>query len=374
MQRPYPGRSPARSIRFRIHLARSRFRDNTTTFAPGLRTQSGDQDHHRQRRPRGAVDRDFPGGFRLFRNRRRCRRGHPDPVWSALNWLRPPVARSWQSRADTEAISDEIVRLNPSIVYIVGDSLPLLPGGTEARSLSIEEALAETSLLLGGARCSRPAVPPAWPGRRRGSNGSAGLTGAFEANVTVDAELGGLLCADNRHGVARRRQPARSRGSGACQRPGPETRRSSSSIQLDLRTPHETVASLRAIKPNQTVVAGNFDPGLLEWQLPALLSAPELPGGGLVFYPGRRLVALYGNPTTGALGSPRGTVGRRIGPEGCGDRRGIRRRRGPVLPSFEIIATVASASAGVRQRLLRRNEPRHLAAVDRCRRAKMGST
>ena len=41
---------------------------------------------------------------------------------------------------DTEAISEEMVRLNASVVYIVGDSLPELPADTESRSLSNEEA------------------------------------------------------------------------------------------------------------------------------------------------------------------------------------------------------------------------------------------
>ena len=89
---------------------------------------------------------------------------------------------------DTETISDEIVRLNASIVYIVGDSLPRLPGGTEARSLSIEEALAETSLLLGGAPVLQASGPASLGRAVVGAvNGSAVVTGSFDVNVTVDA-------------------------------------------------------------------------------------------------------------------------------------------------------------------------------------------
>jgi hypothetical protein len=76
-------------------------------------------------------------------------------------------------------------------------------------------------------------------------------------------------------------------------------------------------------------------------------SGAELPGGGQVLYPGRRLVALYGHPGTAALGV--------LGEQGL--RASIRRAKRlagsydaaskvPVVPAFEIITTVASRTAG----------------------------
>ena len=74
----------------------------------------------------------------------------------------------------------------------------------------------------------------------------------------------------------------------------------------------------------------------------------ELPGGGRVLFPGRRLVALYGHPGAPSLGV--------LGEQGVARRS--RRASGwlaaateplstvPVVPSFEIIATVAQRSAG----------------------------
>ena len=247
---------------------------------------------------------------------------------------------------DSETVSDEIERLNPSTVYIVGDSLPRLPGGIEARTLSIEEALAETSALLGGAPVLQASGSASLARVVVGVvSGSAVVTGSMEPNVTVDAAwVASYAPNTDTVWLADGTRPDLV----APVLAAAATRNETVLLidPLDLRTPHSTVAALRAMEPNQTVVAGNFDAGLLAWQLPILTTAPELPGGGLVFYPGRRLVALYGNPTTGALGvlgeqSAEESV-QRVAEIAQGyDADGV-----PVLPSFEIIATVASASAG----------------------------
>ena len=88
------------------------------------------------------------------------------------------------------------------------------------------------------------------------------------------------------------------------------------------------------------------------WQLEVIRRGEELPGGGLLLFepgdesPGRRLVAAYGHPSTGGLGV--------LGEQGSEDA--VERLRSmaegygsdglTVLPTFEIIATVASAYAG----------------------------
>ena len=88
------------------------------------------------------------------------------------------------------------------------------------------------------------------------------------------------------------------------------------------------------------------------WQLEVVRRGEELPGGGLLLFepgdesPGRRMVAAYGHPSTGSLG----VLGEQ-GPKAAVDRlRSIAEGYGAdglaVLPTFEIIATVASASAG----------------------------
>ena len=85
------------------------------------------------------------------------------------------------------------------------------------------------------------------------------------------------------------------------------------------------------------------------WQLEVVRRGEEIPGGGLLMFgegDGRRLVAIYGHPVTSALG----VLGEQGPQEGVERLRSIMEGYGAdgsnVLPTFEIIATVASAGAG----------------------------
>ena len=247
---------------------------------------------------------------------------------------------------DDDAVTSEIARLGATMVYVVGEVASSPREGIDSRTLTIDEALGETQALLGG-------VPLLQATGSRGLaravigalHGSAVLTGAFESDLPTDAEW----VADN----ARRTDTVWLADGSRPDLLAPVLAAAGARGEtlllvdpLDLRRPQATVAALRAIDPGQTIAAGSFAPGQLEWQLPVLRSAPELPGGGLVFYPGRRLVALYGNPTTSALGvlgeqSAEESVQRAIDVGQGYESDGV-----PVLPSFEIIATVASAFAG----------------------------
>ncbi|MFH2071304.1 MAG: hypothetical protein ABIJ75_00465, partial [Actinomycetota bacterium] len=85
------------------------------------------------------------------------------------------------------------------------------------------------------------------------------------------------------------------------------------------------------------------------WQLEVIRSGVELPGGGLLVFPDRRLVAFYGHPETPVLGV--------LGEQGIDGAAATIERMAPIvasyaavgipaIPAFEIIATVASAEAG----------------------------
>ncbi len=76
--------------------------------------------------------------------------------------------------------------------------------------------------------------------------------------------------------------------------------------------------------------------------------SPELPGGGKLVFPGRRMIALYGHPSGPDLGvmgeqNPKESVAR---VEKLVDQY-QKLTSEPVIPAFEIIGTVASADPGV---------------------------
>jgi hypothetical protein len=119
-----------------------------------------------------------------------------------------------------------------------------------------------------------------------------------------------------------------------------------------LRTPDPRVdgGSVEAVRDADTVLA--LGPGWgtedeLRDRIEKARTVPELPGGGQLLFPGRRFVAAYGSPITPALG----ILGEQ-GPEESAAR--VQRlvdeyqpfSTEPVLPAFEIIATVAAQSPG----------------------------
>ena len=73
----------------------------------------------------------------------------------------------------------------------------------------------------------------------------------------------------------------------------------------------------------------------------------ELPGGGFVLFPGRRLVAIYGHPGDSNLGvlgeQPVDAAVQRAGDVAA---RYAAVSADPVIPAFEIITTVASSEPG----------------------------
>jgi hypothetical protein len=85
----------------------------------------------------------------------------------------------------------------------------------------------------------------------------------------------------------------------------------------------------------------------LDWKLQTAATGTQLPGGGQLLFPGRMLVALYGHPGTGALGvlgeQPLDAAIERTKAHAAPYEALV---DATVVPAFEIIATVASSSAG----------------------------
>jgi hypothetical protein len=117
----------------------------------------------------------------------------------------------------------------------------------------------------------------------------------------------------------------------------------------DPRTDPQVIEALAADPPEQVVaLGGGFGPpDRLRQRLGVAATGEALPGGGQVVYPGRQMVALYGHPDSPVLGV--------LGEQAVDDA--VTRARElaadyqplvdvPVVPTFEIITTVASAGAG----------------------------
>ena len=110
------------------------------------------------------------------------------------------------------------------------------------------------------------------------------------------------------------------------------------------------VIALLAGRPAAHVLALGtaFGPaGRLRARIAVASTGVQLPGGGQVLFPGRRMVALYGHPGDPLLGSlgeqPLDAAIDRVRRVASGYQPLVKDR---VVPAFEIIATVASGSAG----------------------------
>jgi hypothetical protein len=117
----------------------------------------------------------------------------------------------------------------------------------------------------------------------------------------------------------------------------------------DPRGDPAAITALSAARPQHVLAIGaRFGPApRLAARVAVAVTGVQLPGGGQVLFPGHRLVALYGYPGVPVLGA--------LGQQGL--RASIARARKaaapyravssvPVVPTFEIIASVAQGSPG----------------------------
>ncbi|MGN6794822.1 MAG: hypothetical protein ACTHJW_20740 [Streptosporangiaceae bacterium] len=117
----------------------------------------------------------------------------------------------------------------------------------------------------------------------------------------------------------------------------------------DPRTDPAAIKTLSAARPTRVLAIGSrFGPAReLAARVAVAATGVQLPDGGQVLFPMHRLLALYGYPGTPALGA--------LGAQGLSASIARIRKiaadyqslsRVPVVPTFEIIATVAQASPG----------------------------
>lgn len=117
----------------------------------------------------------------------------------------------------------------------------------------------------------------------------------------------------------------------------------------DPRATEESVTAIAEAEADAVVGLGaRFeDADTLDWRFQAAATGVELPGGGQLVFPDKRYVALYGTPSTTSLG----VLGEQDVPATV--ERAAEHAAGyddltddEVIPALEIIATVASSSAG----------------------------
>jgi hypothetical protein len=117
----------------------------------------------------------------------------------------------------------------------------------------------------------------------------------------------------------------------------------------DPRADRDAIAALAEHPPESVLAVGEAfgAPELLRRRVDVAATGVEIPGGGQVLYPGRRMAALYGHPGTPAMGvlGEQGVEASITRAQGLADQYQPLVRE-PVVPAFEIIATVASRGAG----------------------------
>ena len=205
------------------------------------------------------------------------------------------------------ALQQEIERLDPRAVLVVGSALP--PDTTEVAGVTVVSDPDEL-----------PDVSPP--------------DGADDLTVLVRA--GGN--AGTRAGAVAVTATAQAAGAGVVAVSG-----------NDPRADPAAIAALAENPPQRVLAAGRgFGPaGRLAERVASAATGTELPGGGQVFFPGRRLVALYGHPGTPALG----VLGEQPLDASIARAKEVAAAYDPlsdvpVVPTFEIIATVAQGAAG----------------------------
>ncbi len=121
------------------------------------------------------------------------------------------------------------------------------------------------------------------------------------------------------------------------------------SLALEAEDPRTSTADATALRrAKDAVVLGVGGLGAHFGQrVRTVRYAPELPGGGYLPFPGRRMVALYGHPRTGSLGM----LGEQSAARSVTRVEDLVEQYAPLLdervvPAFELIATVATGSAG----------------------------
>jgi hypothetical protein len=211
-----------------------------------------------------------------------------------------------------------VVKVTPQLTTAVGRLRPravLAVGLPPAAAAALAARLRGVRVVTRAAGLPKTAAPA--PLKRVGVLVSRGETTPEITAVTVTAEAAGAAVVGVRGG--------------------------------DPRADPAAIQVLARLRPLDVVAVGaQFGPAVrLDSRIAVAETGRQLPGGGQVMFPGRRLVALYGHPGApglGVLGQQDLTASVARAEQIAAAYRPL--SGVPVVPAFEIIATVAQASPG----------------------------
>lgn len=226
---------------------------------------------------------------------------------------------------DDAALAEELARLDTAEAVVVAPEGTSVPGLDDVTTVHVDPA----------------AVAPDGAVDEESLAGAADLAVQdLPASGDAETSTGVLALTDPDAGAAARPAAATARASGATVVDAPGG---------DPRTTSEAVQAVAGAEATATVGLGaSFgSPDDLGWRVEAAATGTELPGGGQLALPGKRYVALYGSPAAPVLGvlgeqDVAATIAR--AQEHAAWYQGFTDE--PVVPTLEIITTVASGSAG----------------------------
>ena len=270
----------------------------------------------------------------------------PSPTASVLTATAPDAL--------TAALAGRLFASAPVVVAAAG--------GTALAAAEKAAAAAHAPLLLGAATAGRPAVSAPLLAGIRGLHPVAVLAAGLPP-AALAARLPGVRVVPSAALLPATAAPAPLRGVAVLVHRGAAvpavaavtaTARASGATVIavsgdDPRADPAAIRALAALRPREVVAIGRgFGPAaLLASRVATAATGTQLPGGGQVLFPGHRLIALYGHPGAPSLG----VLGHQDLAASIARARQTaaayrRLSRVPVVPAFEIIATVAQASAG----------------------------
>ena len=276
---------------------------------------------------------------------------------------RPPAA---QTRLPSSAVSvlastapdtltvtftSELLRSAPVVVVATATKAAALPAATKAA------AAAHAPLLLSGATVLVPLLTEI------ADLHPSAVLAVGVAPATLAARLPGVRVVTSAAQLPATSAPAPLRGLTVLvrrQAGGPAVAAVTTTARVagatvvtvngnDPRTDPVAIRALAKARPRAVVAIGRgFGPtSRLAARVAVAATGRQLPGGGQVLFPGRRLIALYGHPgapSLGVLGQQDLAASITRAREVAAQYRRLSRVR--VIPAFEIIATVAQAAPG----------------------------